>query len=219
MPKFDYAQAREIMVESQIRTADVTEPEVLAAFRRTPRERFVPQSKMALAHGDAVVNYDDGRMLLRPRDFAKLIQAADIQPNEVVLDIACARGYSTAILAQIAETVVGLDTDEASVERATGLLTDIGILNAAIVQGDLKRGAAEHGPFDVIIVQGAVHSVPDAWLSQLANGGRLAVIIKDGPVGHATIYTKSGDVFGDQIKFDAHAPLLPGFEPEAAFVF
>ena len=217
MPQFDFKAARETMVESQIRTADVTDLDLLAAFRRVPRERFVPSSKMALAYGDSVVKYDDGRTLLRPRDLAKLIQAADIQPDEVVLDIASGRGYSVAVLSHIAETVVGLETEEETVDRASDLLTDINVLNAAIVKGDLKRGASEHGPFDVIIVNGAVAEVPEAWFSQLSNGGRLAVIIKSGPIGRATIFTKSGDAIGDRVVFDANAPFLEGFEPIKAF--
>jgi protein-L-isoaspartate(D-aspartate) O-methyltransferase len=219
MPQFDFDAARETMVESQIRTADVTDLSLLASFRRTARERFVPSARMALAYGDAIVDYDDGRALLRPRDFAKLAQAADIQSDEVVLDIACARGYSTAVLAQVAETVVGLETDDETVDRATALLTDAGVLNAAVVKGDLKRGASEHGPFDVIMVGGAVAEVPQAWFGQLTNGGRLAVIIKNGPIGHATIFTKSGDAIGDRVVFDANAPYLPGFEPARSFVF
>ena len=219
MPQFDFDAARETMVESQIRPADVTDLTLLAAFRHTPRERFVPASKMALAYGDTVLNYGDGRSLLLPRDFAKLVQAADIQPDEVVLDISCARGYSTAILSKLAETVVGLDVDDETVDRATTLLTDLDVLNAAVVKGDLKRGAAEHGPFNVIIVGGAVSSVPDAWFGQLANGGRLAVIIKDGSVGRATIFTKTGNAIGDRVIFDANAPFLPGFEPASQFVF
>ena len=219
MPQFEFDAARETMVESQIRTADVTNLDLLASFRRTAREKFVPTARMALAYGDAVVDYDDGRNLLRPRDFAKLAQAADIQSHEVVLDIACARGYSTAVLAQVAETVVGLETSDETVDRATALLTDAGVVNAAVVKGDLKRGVPEHGPFDVIMVQGAVADVPQAWFGQLANGGRLAVILKDGPIGRATIFTKSGDAVGDRVAFDANAPFLLGFELAHSFVF
>lgn len=219
MPQFDFAAARETMVESQIRTADVTDPALVSAFRKTPRERFVPSARMALAYGDAVVDYDEGRALLRPRDFAKLAQAADIQPHEVVLDIGCGRGYSTAILAQVADTVVGLESDDEAVDRATALLTETDIMNAAVVKGDLKRGAPEHGPFDVIMVSGAVSSVPEAWFGQLANGGRLAVIVKNGPIGRATIFTKSGDALGDRVIFDANAPFMQGFESAPSFVF
>lgn len=219
MPQFDFDAARETMVESQIRTADVTDYALLSAFRRTARERFVPAAQMALAYGDAIVDYGDGRSLMRPRDFAKLVQAADIKPHEVVLDLACGRGYSTAILAQLADTVVGLETDGDRVNRATDLLTEADVLNAAVVEGDLKKGAPEHGPFDVIMVSAAVSSVPQSWFAQLANGGRLAVIVQNGPMGRATLFTKSGNAIGDRVVFDATAPLLPGFTPEPSFVF
>lgn len=219
MPQFDFDAARETMVESQIRTADVTDYALLSAFRRTARERFVPAAQMALAYGDAIVDYGDGRSLMRPRDFAKLVQAADIKPHEVVLDLACGRGYSTAILAQLADTVVGLETDDDRVNRATDLLTEADVLNAAVVEGDLKKGAPEHGPFDVIMVSAAVSSVPQSWFAQLANGGRLAVIVQNGPMGRATLFTKSGNAIGDRVVFDATAPLLPGFTPEPSFVF
>ena len=219
MQTFDFAAARETMVESQIRTADVTELDLLLAFRRTARERFVPQNQMALAYADAEVRYDNGRALLRPRDFAKLVQAADVKRSDVVLDLGCARGYSTAILAQVCDTVVAVETSEEDVARASDILMEMGVLNAAVVQGDLKRGAAEHGPFDVIIAAGAVADMPDSWLAQLADGGRLVTIVKRGPIGRATVFTKSGQAVGDRVEFDAHAPYLPGFAPDASFVF
>lgn len=216
---FDFKAARSAMVESQIRTSDVTDPNVLRAFRRTPREKFVPKAQQALAYGDAHVDLGEGRVMIRPRDFAKMVIAADIRPTDIVLDIACGRGYSTAILAQLAETVVGLEDDESRVERATNELINIDITNAAVVQGDLKSGASEHGPFNVIFVNGAVSEVPKTWFDQLTNNGRLVTVIKDGPVGRGTVFTKAGDVIGDRVAFDAHVPLLPGFNREPAFVF
>lgn len=216
---FDFSKARDHMVESQIRTNDVTEPAILKAFRTTSRERFVPKAQMALAYGDAHIEMDEGRVMMRPRDFAKLVDSADIRPSDVVLDIACGRGYSTAIMSKLADTVVGLETSETAVEKATALLVDEDISNAAVVQGDLKAGASEHGPFNVIFINGSVSEVPKTWLSQLADGGRLACIIQDGPVGKATIFTKSGNVVGERVDFDASAPLLPGFAIEPSFVF
>lgn len=216
---FDFAKARDHMVESQIRTNDVTEPAIIKAFRTTARERFVPKAKMALAYGDAYIEMDEGRVMPRPRDFAKLIDAADIRPTDVVLDIACGRGYSTAIMARLADTVVGLETTDDAVNRATELLIEEDISNAAVVKGDLKVGASEHGPFNVIFVNGAVSDIPATWTSQLANKGRLVCITQKGPVGHATVYTKSGDVIGERVEFDAIAPFLPGFAPEPSFVF
>ena len=157
--------------------------------------------------------------MLSPRDLAKMIQAVDIEPSDVVLDLACGRGYSSAILAQLADTVVGLETDEAAVARATELLVEADISNAAVVQGDLKSGAAEHGPFNVIFIGSAVPAVHQPWFSQLANGGRIVCIVQNGPVGRVTVFTKSGDAVGQKVIFDTSAPHLPGFEPEAEFVF
>lgn len=216
---FDFTKARDHMVESQIRTSDVTEPAILKAFRTTPREKFVPKAKSALAYGDSHIKMDEGRIMLRPRDFAKLIDAAEIRSSDIILDIACGRGYSTAIMAKLADTVVGLETTDEAVDKATDLLNDADISNAAIVKGDLKSGASEHGPFNVIFVNGAVTDVPKSWISQLANRGRLVCIVQNGPMGRGTVFTKSGEQVGERVVFDASAPILPGFEREAAFVF
>lgn len=216
---FDFAKSREHMVESQIRTSDVMDLDLLLAFRRTPREKFVPRSRTALAYSDEHVEIDEGRVLLRPRDLAKMVQAADVESTDIVLDIACGRGYSTAILASLAETVVGLDTSDEIVNRATELLVETDVSNAAILKADLKAGAAEHGPFNVIFVNGALPEVPQGWWAQLADGGRLVCIIQNGPVGRATVFTKSGQAIGERVVFDTSAPYLPGFAPERSFVF
>ena len=154
---------------------------------------------------------------MRPRDFSKLLQGLNIQPTDVALDIGCARGYSTAVLSQLCETVVGLEATDDLVERATSLLINAEILNAAIVKGDLKAGAREHGPFDIIFVNGAVTDVAQSWLNQLAIGGRLAVVLQDGPIGQAVIYTRGKDAIGRRVICDANVPLMDGFEREAAF--
>lgn len=209
--------SRDAMVESQIRTADVTEPDILRAFRQTPREVFVPTAKTALAYADRTFATDEGRIMLAPRDFAKMVQAADILSTDVVLDIACGRGYSTAILATLADTVIGLETSDESVERATGLLVETDITNAAVVKGDLKSGVATHGPFDVIFVNGALADIHQPWFAQLADGGRLVCLLQNGPIGRVTVYKKSGDDVASRVIFDASAPYLPGFEPKPAF--
>ena len=214
---FDFDTARHHMVESQIRTNDVTDLPVLRAFRSIPREAFVPKSKLALAYADTHVELDNERAMMRPREFAKMVQAADIKPSDVVLDIACGRGYSSAVLARLAETVVGLEDSDERVEKATAVLTEQEIMNAVVIKGDLKSGAREHGPFDVIFVNGAIADVPDSWMSQLAQGGRLVVIRQDGQLGHAVIYTKGGDSIGDRVLFDASAPGLSQFRRETAF--
>jgi len=216
---FDFKAARYHMVESQIRTSDVTDMRVLSAFRRVARENFVPKSRRALAYSDAHIAADAERSLMCPRDFSKMVQAAEIEPTDVILDIACGRGYSTAVLAMIGDTVVGLEESPEAVERATQNLADADISNAAIVDGNLKAGAPEHGPFDVIFVNGAVQDVPKTWLDQLSNGGRLVCVVTQGPVGHACVFTRVGDAVGERVVFDSHIPALAGFEKTPEFTF
>jgi len=189
---FDFAVSRQHMVDCQIRTNDVTDIRIIRAFKAIAREAFIPKAKQALAYSDVHINMDS-RTMMRPRDFSKLLQGLNIQPTDVALDIGCARGYSTAVLSQPE------------------------ILNAAVVKGDLKAGAREHGPFDIIFVNGAVTDIPQSWLNQLAIGGRLAVIVQDGPIGQAMIYTRSKDAFGKAVICDANVPLMSGFQREEVF--
>ncbi len=216
---FDFSAAREHMIDCQIRTSDVTDYAILKAFRAVPREKFVPKASTPLSYSDTSIQTEDGRVMMKPRDISKLIQAAEIQSTDIVLDIACGRGYSSAILAQLAETVVALeDTDEA-VERASSNLSAVEANNAVVVKGDLKAGAKEHGPFDVIFVNGSVQDLPKTWFEQLANNGRLVAVVEDQGVGRATLFTKSGDTVGDRIVFDANVPMLAGTEKKPAFSF
>ena len=225
----DYSAMRQHMVDSQVRPADVTDERLIHAMREVPRERFVPRSQLARAYSDRpieltpIVGADEdeaqSRWLLSPRDFAKLVMAADIKRTNTVLDIGCGRGYSTAVISHLCDTVVGLELSEADVNRATETLVDTGVENAAVLQGDFHKGAPEHGPYDVIIAQGAVMEVPESWGGQLVDGGRIAVVVMDGPVGRACVYTKAGGVLGRRVVFDASVPLLPGFEVVPDFVF
>lgn len=213
----DFAQARATMVASQIRPADVTSRPLQNALLAVPREQFLPADQQAKAYADDETAVTPGRVMARPRDFAKLVQAANIRAGDRVLDIACGHGYSTAILARLAAEVVALESDEALVEAATTALA--GIANASVVKGDLKAGLPGKAPFDVIFVNGAIDAPPQSWLDQLAEGGRLAAVVRDGAVGQASIFTKTGDGAGRRAVFEAHIPLLPGFETEAGFVF
>jgi len=215
----DFAEARRAMVASQVRVNDVTDRRIQDAMLEIPRELFVPRSKSAAAYADVEIETEDGRVMLRPRDLAKLIHAADIARDELILDIACGRGYSTAVLTYLGEMVLGLESNEAMAGKAADRLAKIGATNAAVVTGDLKAGLPRQGPYDVIFVNGAVETVPAAWLDQLAEGGRLAVIVRDGAVGRATIFTRAGGAVGERAVFDAAPPVLKGFEGERGFVF
>lgn len=214
---FNFAAARETMLDSQIRTNDVTDHAIQAAFKAVPRECFVPKAKTALAYSDVHIDLGDGRFMLRPRDFAKMLDAAQIESTDVVLNIGCGRGYSVAVMSRLAETVVALEQSEEATKRATELLDRCGTSNSAVVQGDFRAGAPEHGPFDVIFVGGSVNSVPQTWLDQLANGGRLIVAVSDGPIARVKVYKKSNDKVGERTTFDAAIPALPGFEAKQTF--
>jgi protein-L-isoaspartate(D-aspartate) O-methyltransferase len=215
----DYAAARRAMLEGQVRVNDVTDRELQNAIAEVPRELFVPKLKRPLAYGDIDLPVAPDRWLMRPRDFAKLVQALEVAKDDVVLDIACGRGYSSAVLARLAAMVVGLESSDAAIEKAEEALGAAGVVNAAIVKADLKAGVPDQGPYDVIFVNGAVEIVPDAWLSQLADGGRLGVVVEERGVGRATVFTRAGGVVGSRIAFDCATPVLPGFERPRAFDF
>ena len=213
---FDFSISRQHMVDGQIRTNDITDLSIIRAFKSIARETFIPKAKQAIAYSDVHMEVD-GRTMMRPRDFGKLLQGLNIQPTDVALDVGCARGYSTAILSQLCETVVALEDSDERVERATSQLIDAEVLNAAVVKADLKAGAREHGPFDVIFVNGSVSDVPQSWLDQLAVGGRLAAIIQNGPIGQAVVFTRSKEAIGKTVICDASLPLMEGFKREAVF--
>lgn len=218
----DFTQSRIRMVDTQLRTNDVTDHRVLDAIQEVPRERFVPSARRSVAYidQDIPVQADGaGRYLLKPHIFGRLVQLADVKEDDVVLVVGCSTGYSVAVLAKIAQSVVGLEGDQALVEAATATLVDLGIENGAVIQGELAEGCASEGPYDVILIDGAVERLPDALTAQLKDGGRLVTIEGRGGSGSARIYTRSGDSISGRFAFNAAAHVLPGFERPKEFVF
>src|ERR1043166_6665438 len=215
----DYAQARRVMVDRQVRTADVTDLRIIAALLEVPREAFVPAARRAVAYLDLDVPVDGARALLKPMVFAKLLQAAGIGDTDRVLDVGCATGYSAAVLGQLAGHVVALEEDTALARGASVTLAQIGARNVAVVSGALSAGWAEGAPSDAIVLEGAAEVIPDSLLAQLREGGRLVAVVGSGPMGKATLYRRAGGHAGALPVFDAAAPLLPGFAKPAAFVF
>jgi protein-L-isoaspartate(D-aspartate) O-methyltransferase len=214
----DYLTLRRSMVESQVRTNDVTDTRVQDAMAEVPRERFVPQAKRALAYADAVVEVAPGRFLLDPRTFSKLAQLAEIEPTDRILDVACASGYSTAVLAKLGGHVIALEEDAELVRIASDALAGNGA-RAQVVQGRLADGYPPGAPYDVIFVNGAVEQVPETLSSQLAEGGRLVAIVQQGPQGRAQLLLREHSRIGTWTDFDATVPLLPGFRKARGFVF
>lgn len=217
----DYAAARQNMVENQVRTNQVTDDRLVAAMESIPRELFVPAERRSVAYVDEDLRVARGRYLMEPMVLARLLQAADVRPTDIALDVGPATAYSTAVLAQLCDTVVGVEPDESLVEQASDTLTQLGIDNAVVVAGDMKTGEAAQGPFDVILVNGAVAEIPSAISAQLSEGGRLATVLRPDAngVGQAVLVTKFGDLLSTRIIFDAATPYLPGYEPVAEFVF
>ncbi len=221
----DFAAARRMMVDGQVRTSDVTDPRLIAAMLDIPRERFVPETQADLAYLDFDVPAtratagDAVRRLLKPMVLAKLIQAAEVDDDDHVLDVGCATGYSSAVLARLARAVVALEEDAALARLAAENLQAVGASNVRVVTGPLTQGWPAEAPYDVIFLNGAIEIEPQALFRQLKDGGRLVAVKGRPPAGHAMLYRSiNGDVSGWPI-FDAAAPLLPGFAAPPAFVF
>ena len=218
----DFAAARRMMVDGQVRTSDVTDPRIIAAMLELPRQQFVPQRHAALAYVDRDVPLGDApgaRRLLKPMVLAKLIQAADIGPQDRVLDVACGSGYSSAVLARLAGAVVALEEDAALALKARENLAAVGATNVEVVTGALPDGWQAGAPYGVILLNGAAERVPERLLRQLGEGGRLVGVVGRAPASRAVLYLSTGGQASGMPVFDAAAPPLPGFAEPPAFVF
>lgn len=217
----DTVLARKHMVDSQVRPNDVPDVRLQHAMETIPREIFVPANRRPLAYVEKDIDLFDGRWLLKARDLSKLIHGASIQKDDLVLDVGCGYGYSTAVMAQLGGVVVGLEDNEAAAEKAQENLTTLGCDNAVVVTGPLTEGCEKQGPYDVIVVPGAVERNLDKLLSQLKpDVGRLVTIVMDRGLGQATLYTRAGAAFGRRRLFEAQpAGVLPGFNLSAGFTF
>ncbi|MBD3764240.1 MAG: protein-L-isoaspartate O-methyltransferase [Rhodobacterales bacterium] len=214
----DFAARRTMMVDTQVRPSDVTKFPVIEAMLTVPREVFVPDALREAAYVGENLDLAPGRVVLEPRSFAKMLDAVDVQPSDLVLDLGSGLGYSAAVLARLAEAVVAVEEDPALAAEAQRLLAVEGVDNAAVFAGPLAAGAPKHGPYDAILCQGAVEIVPQALIDQLKDGGRMAAIFMDGPLGTVRIGHKQGGVVTWRPAFHAAAPVLPGFRRQAEFV-
>ncbi len=216
---FDSAAARRMMVDGQVRTADVHNPELIAAMLALPRERFVPPALAEQAYVDTDIEIGKGRVLLKPMVLAKLIQAGQVRPDDHVLDVGCGFGYSSALLAQLAGSVVALEDDAGCGRQARDALAASGAAGVKVAVGALAEGWPGAAPYDFILLNGATEIVPDALGKQLKTDGRLACIFGRAPPTRAMIFRLAeGRLVGRPI-FDAAAPPLPGFTAPPTFVF
>ncbi len=222
MPVYDAARAN--MVENQVRPNKVTDERVLAAMAAVPRELFVPKKFAGIAYVDEDIAVSRDRYLMEPMVLARLLQAAAIEPRDVVLDIGCASGYSTAVLARLADTVVAIESDAELAETAIALMAELDADNTAVVTGELAEGYANQAPYDVIVLEGAVEEVPRALSDQLSEDGRLVAVVTGENrggihLGRATLMRRMHGRLSVRVLFDASVPPLPGFAVERGFVF
>lgn len=219
MANFEIARTK--MVENQIRANKVMDERLVAAMRVTPRERYVPASRRGVAYADEDLSIGEGRTLMEPMLFGRLVQMADVGADDFVLDVGAGLGYGAAVLARIASAVIALEQSEGMAEAAKAALADDGDADAVVVHaGPLNEGWAPEAEYDVIICEGGIDVEPEALLGQLAEGGRLAAMQR-GPNGiqRGTLFIKRNGAISKRTVFDGATPILPGFEAAPAFTF
>jgi protein-L-isoaspartate(D-aspartate) O-methyltransferase len=216
----DFGAARLTMVESQLRPNKVTDQAVLDAFLAVPRERFVPPALAATAYVDDNLPLGGGRFLIEPMVLARLIQLAQIDPDDAVLEIGAGTGYGTAIAARLARRVVGVECDARLAVSAVARLAELGLGNADVVEGALAQGYPARAPYQVVLFEGRVGHIPDAIAAQVAEDGRVVAVVGDEDgMGRAVLMTRSNGVLSRRPVFDAGVPALPGLERAPSFVF
>lgn len=216
----DFAAARANMVDCQLRTNKVKDARLIRAFETVPRELFVSETQRSIAYVDEDLQVGSGRYLIEPMVLARLLQAADITPEDLVLEVGGASGYGTAILSHLGATIVSLESDKDMAATAAEAQAEVGIDNVLMVEGPLDQGYGKQAPYNVIVINGAVGEIPEGIADQLAEGGRLVTVIREGAApGQAVLVQRYGANISSRVLFDAATPLLPEFERAPGFVF
>lgn len=214
----DFSTRRVTMVDTQVRPSDVTKFPIIAAMLHVPREAFVPEASREAAYAGQNLPLAPGRVVLEPRTLAKMLDALDIQPTDRVLVVGAGLGYGAALVAQMAGSVVAVEESESLARAASAALggLDRGA-RVALTLAPLTQGATEFGPFDVILIEGGVETVPAGLVGQLVEGGRIAAIFMTGALGVARLGLKQEGAVSWRFAFNATAPVLPGFAAERSF--
>ena len=215
----DFSGLRTKMVDGQVRTTDVTSLPLLDALLSVPREEFVPAARKSLAYIDEDLEIAPGRYLMEPSPFARIVQLADIQPGDFVLDVGAGTGYSAAVLSKLAGSVVALEQDPTLAAKAQSVLSALGYDTVAVVEGPLSAGYPAQAPYDVILLEGAVESIPPALFDQLKDGGRLLAVEGHGNSADVRVYVKQGSSVSARRAFNAAVKPLPGFNSVPTFEF
>jgi protein-L-isoaspartate(D-aspartate) O-methyltransferase len=214
----NFDEARNSMVLGQLRPNGVQDERVLEAMATIPRETFVPKALRGVAYLDEDLVIAEGRCLVAPMVFARLLQAAEVSPTDVVLDIACGYGYSSAVLGWLAAAVVAVEQEPELVSRAADHLSELDIDNVAVIEGNLREGYPKQGPYDIIHISGGVEELPQSLLDQLAPTGRL-VCVTGGEPQQGTLVRRIDDRFLSHPLFEAGSPRLREFDRAPSFDF
>ena len=213
----DFSTRRIMMVDTQVRPSDVTKFPIIAAMLLVLREDFVPDARREAAYAGVNIPLGDRRVVLEARSLAKMLDSLDVQPGELVMDLAAGLGYGSAVLAALGANVVAVE--EAGLAPLARIRLDAGGCDGVkVVTAPLALGAPADGPYDAIIVQGAVEVMPEAILAQIKEGGRIGAIFMEGALGIARIGLKKDGAVSWRYAFNATAPVLPGFEARRIFV-
>ncbi|WP_454916403.1 protein-L-isoaspartate O-methyltransferase family protein [Xanthobacter sediminis] len=221
----DFVELRRGMVDGQVRTNDVTDHRIVGAMLDIPRETFVPPALKSLAYidDDLLIRPAQGaapaRYLMEPMILARLVQLADVDEKDHVLDVGAGTGYGAAVLSRLAQQVVALEEDAELAAAANKTLSGLGVGNVAVMQGPLAAGWAAEADYDLILIEGAVEVIPDRLFAQLKEGGRLVAVVGHGGAGRASIFTKIAGKPSERVAFNAAIPPLPGFKAAPRFVF
>lgn len=215
----DFVTARTRMVDNQLRTSNVTDHRILSVMGEVPREAFLSEGQRALAYADVVHALGDGRHLAPPAPFAKLLQLAEIEHTDSVLDIGAGTGYSAAVLARLGARVTALEASPALAAKARANLTATGAANATVVEGAFDGAALAAHAYDVVIVEGTIDREPEGLFRLLADGGRLVALIGNGGAAVAHVFVRSGNEVAGRSEFNTTLPPLAEVPPVETFVF
>ena len=210
---------RRHMIDGLLLPNDVTDERVIEAIELINRQSFVPAERKGVAYIDKSIKVADGRYMMDPLSFAKLLSEADIRPNELALDVATNTGYSAAVLSKLVEAVVAIEENKELSETATNILADENCDNVAVINSTHTNGLVKQGPYDLIFINGMIDEVPRELLEQLNEGGRILCVLNRNGFGRASIITYNDKIMGVRVLFDSAAPQLAGFEKEDEFVF
>lgn len=218
--RMDFAAARLNMVESQLRTNRIVDARLVDAMSALPREAFVPAHLRAIAYVDEDISLGDGRCLMEPMVFARLVQSAQLAPGAHVLLVGSGCGYGAAVLARMGMRVTALDSDKKYAAATRGACAANGADGVASVEGPLAEGWAAAGPYDAVVFEGGIGDLPPAYAAQVIEGGRILAVVAGGDrQGKATMWQKFAGSLTARTLFDAATPVLPGLSRTPGFVF